>query len=159
MYSTKYMRKRMSPPVSATDASAQIVASTARIRARTLPADATRIGTTTPTNTWSDPGPLPGGAPSVATRHFIGSWSAALNGTGFGLAGLLRVRLGRLRAVEDRPQAQGPERGEDRDRADRDVEGGHGDVLADAEGEQRRARGLAVEHVHQQALLRAGAAG
>src|SRR4051795_4055482 len=117
------MRKRMSPPVSATDASAQIVASTARIRARTLPADATRIGTTTPTNTWSDPGPLPGGfgidppaqtprigatirqsgasqtrgsafrAPSVATLPFIGSWSAALNGTAFGLAGLLRVGL------------------------------------------------------------------
>jgi hypothetical protein len=59
--STKYMRKRTSPPVSATDASAQSHASIARIRARTDAANATQTGTTTPTRTWPDPGPLPGG--------------------------------------------------------------------------------------------------
>src|SRR5512133_1517189 len=177
----------MSPPLSATEASAQIVASTARIPASTLPADATRIGTRTPTKTSSDPGPLPGGfgidppaqtprigatirqsgasqtrgaafrAPSVPTRPFIGTESAALNGTASVLARLLRVRLGGLRAAENRPQAQGPERSEDRDRADYDVEGGHGDVLADTEGEQRRARGLPTQHVDEQPLLRARA--
>ena len=59
--STKYMRKRTSPPVSATDASAQSDASIARIRARTHAANATQTGTTTPTRIWPDPGPLPGG--------------------------------------------------------------------------------------------------
>ena len=60
-YSTKYMRNRTSPPVSATDASAQSDASIARIRATMHAANATQTGTTTPTRTWSDPGPFPGG--------------------------------------------------------------------------------------------------
>jgi len=59
--STKYMRKRTSPPVSATDASAQSDASIARIRARTYAANATQTGMTIPTRTWPDPGLLPGG--------------------------------------------------------------------------------------------------
>ena len=59
--STKYMRKRTSPPVSTTDASAQSDASIVRIRARPHAANATQTGTTTPTRTWPDPGPLPGG--------------------------------------------------------------------------------------------------
>src|SRR4029453_13466212 len=53
------MRKRISPPVNATDASAQIEVSRARIRATTLAKNVRQMGTATPTATCPAPGPLP----------------------------------------------------------------------------------------------------
>jgi len=55
------MRKRVSAPVNATDASAQIEVSRALIRATTLAENVRQIGTATPTATCPAPGPLPGG--------------------------------------------------------------------------------------------------